>query len=74
MLDVIAIEEPITVVANDRSQSPLPVNQWHVSQVLALAPQEVERNEAGVATVKQQVAELRLAISIEAHDLAIQNR
>jgi hypothetical protein len=69
---VIAAEEPITAVANDRSQSLLPVNQWQVSQVLAFAPQEIESNEAGFATPEQQITELRLAISIEAHDLAIQ--
>jgi hypothetical protein len=74
VLDVIAVEEPITLVANDRSQSPLPVNQWRVSQVFSLAPQKVKGNEAGVATVKQQITKLRLPIFAEAHDLAIQNR
>jgi len=39
VLNVVAIEEPITAIANDRSQSPLAVDLWQVSRVFTLALQ-----------------------------------
>jgi hypothetical protein len=70
--DVIAIEESISVPGNDGTKSGLALDQRQMTQVLAVSPQLIEGVEARLTLAKQQVAELRFAAAIEAHDLAIQ--
>ena len=43
------------------------------SEVLAVAPNKIERIESRFATAKQQARELRIAAFIQAHDLSIQH-
>jgi hypothetical protein len=42
-------------------------------QVLAFAPQQIERTEARLPTPEKQVRELRLTLLVEANNLAVEN-
>jgi hypothetical protein len=52
-VDVGAVQEPFALPGYDRPQPQLPLNQRQVSQVLAIAPQQIESIEPWFATAEQ---------------------
>src|SRR5579864_8667681 len=87
-LDVIAVEESFASVGHNGPKAELAVDQREITYVLAVAepaallliirpgmlvPKQIERIEERLSTPEQQVAELRLAIGIEADDFAVEN-
>ena len=44
-----------------------------VSQVLAVAPKQIERHKQRLSSAKEQIAEFRFARTAQADDLAIHN-
>jgi hypothetical protein len=61
------------IVLARQSEQPLAVRFDMVAVVQALPPLRQDRAQPQLATPEQQVSELRFAMVIEAHDLAIQH-
>ena len=57
----------------NRTQPMLPLSQRSVPQILAIAPEKIERHKSWLATSKEQIAEPRFARIVQADDLAIQH-
>lgn len=87
-VEVIAIEETFTLLGRDRMKPELAVYQRQIPKVFAilesasfllivrpsvLVPQDVEGIKHRLGMPEQEITELRLAISFEADDLAIEN-
>jgi hypothetical protein len=71
---VIAVEEPIPALRNDRPQPQLPLDQRQIPQVFSVNPEQIESVKPGRTTSKQQVFELCIAIAVEAFYLAVEHR
>jgi hypothetical protein len=85
-IDMVAVEESFTSLGHNAPKADLAVDQRQITYVLAVAepaplllvvrpgvlvPKHVERIEERLITSEQQVAELRLAIGIEAGDFPV---
>ena len=86
-VDVIAIEQPFALPRNHRMQPKFAVGQSHIPKVFAVAepallllivrfrvfiPENVECVEQRFGASEKEVSELRFAVSVETHDLAIE--
>jgi hypothetical protein len=74
VFQMIAIEQPLTVVHDGRTKASFTFAQWGISQIVAVAPNQIKGNESRFASSEQQVTKLRLAVLVEANNLAIENR
>lgn len=87
-VDVVAVKETFASFRNDCMKPELAVDQRQIAKVFATAeslalllivrfgvfiPENVECDEARLGTPEQKITELRLAISIDANDLAIED-
>ena len=72
-LNVIAVQQPLTVAWDQATQLLLPISEGQVAQVLAIRQQQIKGVVARLTSVKEQVLELRIASIVQANDLSIQN-
>jgi hypothetical protein len=88
LLDVIAEQETLGAVRHNLTKPKFPICQWQIADVFAVAkpprlclivrphvlvPQDIECVEKRLGTMKQQITKLRLAIRVQANDLAIEH-
>jgi hypothetical protein len=71
---VVAVENALVVIGNDRPQLLLSFTQGGITQVLSVAPQEIECYEPWLPAPKEKVAKLRLPRTVETDDLAVEDR
>jgi hypothetical protein len=72
-LNVITVQQPFTVRWDQATQPMLTVCQGQVTQVLAIAEQQIKGVVARLTSAKQQVCELRSARLIQANDFPIEH-
>src|SRR5262249_14005028 len=70
LLDVLAKENAIGL-REKRAELSLSVGQRRITEILAVAPEKIEGAETRLAAPKKQIVKLRLAVVVEADDLAI---
>jgi hypothetical protein len=71
--DVIAVQDALAFPGQDGAETLLALDQWTVRQILAVAVQQVEGDEARLATAEQEIVKLGLALVIKANDLAVED-
>ena len=72
-LNVITVQQPLTVARDQATQPVLTVCQGQAAQVLAIAEQQIKGVVARLASAKQYVCELRSARLIQANDFPIEH-
>jgi len=73
-LDVLRIKQPWTLRGPDESrESLLSLDKGHLPQILAIKPQKVERVKDWLPFPAEQLIELADPLTIEAHNLAVEN-
>jgi len=53
------------------SQAPLPLYEWHSSEIPAPEPKQIERNKVLRGAATQEVIELRLAVRLDKMERAL---
>jgi hypothetical protein len=72
-LDVIAKQHALAVLRQDGAEALLAFDQGAVDQILAVAVQQVEGDEARLAPPKQEIVEQGFPIAVQAYALAIED-
>jgi hypothetical protein len=73
LLNVVAIQQSLPPVGNNRAKPVLTVYQGHVTLVFAFAPRQIEGIEPWFATPEQEVFELGFAMAVESDDFAVEH-
>jgi hypothetical protein len=69
---VIAVEQPFSYSWNYAAQPVLAILQGKVTQIFAIAREQIECLEAWLISTEQQIRELRIASIVQPDDLSIQ--